>query len=632
MLRLCLSAVLVAVGCNAGTFTVENDKFMKDGEAFQIMSGSFHYSRIPAAGWDDRLKRLAAMGLNTIQTYVPWNWHEDTEGTFDFEGDRDLSHFLSLCKQNNLSVLLRAGPYMCGEWEFGGLPWWLLKNSTLDIRTYSPFYISAVEKYLTKLHSVVKPHLYENGGSILMVQIENEYGSYGDVTKNPNDLKYMNYLVNITKQNLGNTIQLYTTDGGNAGFMSRGSLKGDVVLSFGDHGPGDFGPSCKAQATMNPAGKNPCMDTEYYTGWLTHWGEHMANTSSKNVANGLDTALKSGYSFNLYMGFGGTNWGWFAGANGGGQQYMPHITSYDYDSPVSENGDHGFGSDNIDKYEAILAVTSKYYKGTIPPEPPAIKRMAYGKVTLSQQASLLSAGSLDVLTKWNGGIRSQPGAVPVEMEYYNQSFGSIMYRCTAAASGNTLSLQGYPKDRAIVFINGKRVGDFYRPTFKGNITLSESVKVGDTIDILIEAMGRLNYGRGMTDRKGIPYAMSINSNPITTTGWKVFNLRLSSSDLNGLSYSPVAGTALSPTVFKGTLNIASTVTSCYIETTSFTKGSIWINGNNIGRYWNTKGPQLSIYIHESMLQTGENSIMILEYDSNSGSDVTFTNTPRWGTH
>ena len=271
MLRFGLAALLVA-GCSAtNTFTVENDQFVKDGENFQIMSGSFHYSRIPSAGWDDRLKRLAAMGMNTIQTYVPWNWHENTEGTFDFEGDRDLSQFLTLCKQNNLNVLLRAGPYMCGEWEFGGLPWWLLKNSSLEVRTYSPTYIPAVDRYLTKLHSVLKPHLYVNGGSILMVQIENEYGSFGDVSKNPNDLKYMHHLVNLTKQNLGNEVTLYTTDGNSTSYMSKGSLNGDLVITLGDHGPGDFTPSCNAQATMNPKGKNPCMDTEFYTGWLTHW-------------------------------------------------------------------------------------------------------------------------------------------------------------------------------------------------------------------------------------------------------------------------------------------------------------------------------------------------------------------------
>ena len=335
------------------------------------------------------------------------------------------------------------------------------------------------------------------------------------------------------------------------------------------------------------------------------------------------------------MGFGGTNWGWFAGANGGGASYAPHITSYDYDSPISENGDHGFGSDNLDKYEAILAVASKYYKGSIPPEPPAPKRLAYGKVTLSQQASLLSASSLDTLTKWNGGVKSQSQATPIAMEYFNQSFGSIMYRCTSAAAGNTLQVAGYPKDRAIVFVNGKRQGDFYRPSFKGSITLLEGIRVGDTVDILVEAMGRLNYGRGMIDRKGLPFAVSVSNKPITTSGWKVFNLQLDASDVNGLNFSSsvseVSASIFSPTVFKGTVNIPS-VTSCYIETTSFTKGSIWINGNNIGRYWNSKGPQLSIYIHESMLKVGENSILVLEYDSNTGTDVTFTNFPRWGTH
>eukprot|EP01060_Flectonema_neradi_P041055 TRINITY_DN958_c0_g1_i1.p1 TRINITY_DN958_c0_g1~~TRINITY_DN958_c0_g1_i1.p1 ORF type:complete len:647 (+),score=89.11 TRINITY_DN958_c0_g1_i1:53-1993(+) len=626
-----------AIGDNR-TFTIENDKFMKDGETFQIISGSFHYSRIPAAGWDDRLKRLAAMGLNTIQTNVPWNWHEDTEGTFDFEGDRDLPHFLSLCKQNNLSVLLGTGPYTCPDWEFGGLPWWLLKNGGLNIRTYDSSFTDPVTKYFSKLHAVVKPHLYENGGNVVMVQIESEYGSFGDVTTSTKNAMYLEYLLNETRKNLGDDILVYTSDTEPSGLstnMQKGSIKGDDVITLGEHGSGiGFGTSCLAQSVMNGAGKNPCFDTQYYTGGPSFWGQSVINSSTASAASNLDKGLKNGYSANLYMAFGGTNLGWYAGAIGGLSSYNPYVTSYDYDAPISESGDHGYGSDKRDKFKGILKITSKYYDGDVPPEPEPEKRSDYGSLTLTEQTPLLSKETLDTLTKWNNGSKTLNSAATIPMEFFNQSFGTILYRGIARATGDTMSF-GYPSDRVIIFVGGMRqgAGGYFRSTFSGSLTLINPVQLGETVDILVESMGRIGSGTNMIDRKGLASEVYLNGSPLTTT-WEVFNLQLSFDDISQLKFSPIPEnpkppSLYVPTIFKGYLNIPSEATSCYIEASSFTKGSIWINGVNIGRYWNNMGPQQRLYIYKSILKTGDNSVHVLEYDFNNGTKVTFNTEQKW---
>eukprot|EP00755_Sulcionema_specki_P018290 Sspe_Gene.66532::Locus_39300_Transcript_1_2_Confidence_0.667_Length_1066::g.66532::m.66532/K12309/GLB1, ELNR1; beta-galactosidase len=338
---LAMMALLAVLAGAERSFVVRNNQFVKDGVPMQIISGSLHYSRVPAALWEDRLKRLSAMGLNAVQTYVPWNWHEEKEGVLDFTGDRDLVHFLKTAQSVGLLVLLRSGPYICGEWEWGGFPAWLM-NKNVTIRTYEPNYIAEVDRFMTNLFTRVKPLLYSNGGPVVMVQVENEYGSYGDVSTNPSDKQYLEHLVSLAHTVLGNgSVILYTTDGGSTGYMQRGSLPGSQVLTLGDHGPGDFEESCKAQASFNPPGFNPCMDTELYTGWLTHWGETMANKSSAGLVDSVGVALGKGYSMNFYMAFGGTNFAQWAGANGGGKSYSPTITSYDYNSPISENGDHG---------------------------------------------------------------------------------------------------------------------------------------------------------------------------------------------------------------------------------------------------------------------------------------------------
>ena len=499
LLPLLLGACSSSAAAPARTFEIANDSLMRDGEPISLMSGSFHYSRTPPGLWRDRLKRLRSMGLNAVQTYVPWNFHEENKGEFNFAGDRNITRFILTAQEEGLMVLVRMGPYMCGEWEFGGFPAWLLAiEPPVTIRTYEAGYIAAVESYWAALQPLLKPLLYSNGGPVVMVQVENEYGSYGNVGANPLDLKYMEHLVNLTHTHLGEgSVIIYTTDGGNTGYMSKGALKGASTYTVGDHGPGSDAGNCAAMAQYNAPGKNPCMDSEYYTGWLTHWGENMANTSASGAATPLDAYLAGNTSFNLYMGFGGTNFGWWSGANGGGKSFQPHITSYDYSSPVDEGGAHGYGPDG-DKWAKIHAVLAKYQggrggfpAGTVPPtEPPLMPRKAYAAVTLGESVPMLSAASLAALQPAYG---SWPvvSDVPPSMESLGQNYGFVLYEATTpqgVAGNQTLGFSTYPRDRAHAFVGGVPAIDepMYRPSAPPSVPLAADEAGGETLSLLLE--------------------------------------------------------------------------------------------------------------------------------------------------
>ena len=307
-------------GAPAKSFTVEGDQFVLDGTPFRILSGEIHYFRIPRIYWEDRLRRVKALGFNAIQTYIPWNFHEENEGETSFEGDRDFLAFLSLADELGLLVLLRPGPYICAEWDWGGLPAWLFRGGMkkgIKIRTWDTEYIAAVDAWWGRLLPMVVPMLRENGGPVIMVQIENEFGSYGDVSSNPLDMKYIEHLRALARKILGPNVVLYTTDFGNPDSMRRGSINGSSLLTLGDFGPGmNVSLSLRGQSSMNPPGLNPGMCSEFYSGWYTYWGQAGAtNTSSKAAVATMKEVLDRGMSVSVYMAYGGTNFATFAGAN-----------------------------------------------------------------------------------------------------------------------------------------------------------------------------------------------------------------------------------------------------------------------------------------------------------------------------
>ncbi|XP_073160948.1 beta-galactosidase-1-like protein isoform X4 [Lepidochelys kempii] len=408
---LLLAAALLPLEAYAGarSFQVDytHDCFRKDGAPFRYVSGSVHYARVPRPAWRDRLRKMYMSGLNAVQVYVPWNYHEPLPGVYDFSGDRDLGSFLDLTAELGLLVILRPGPYICAEWEMGGLPAWLLWKPDIVLRSSDPDYLQAVDSWLDVLLPRIKPRLYQNGGNIISIQVENEYGSYSAC-----DYDYLRHLLAAFRARLGPDVLLFTTDGNSAPELRCGTLQGLYATV-------DFGPGPNVTAAFAPQRlyepKGPLVNSEYYTGWLDYWGEPHASSSPAQVAQGLQDMLQLGANVNMYMFQGGTNFGYWSGADYKGQ-YKPVTTSYDYDAPLSEAGDP------TEKLFAIRTVISKFQPLPEGPMPPATPKYAYGSVPLRKQGEVLEL--LDVLCP-SGPIRSR---FPLTFEAVKQAHGFVLYR------------------------------------------------------------------------------------------------------------------------------------------------------------------------------------------------------------
>lgn len=530
----------------------------------------------------------------------------------------------------------------------GGIPWWLHKlNATLQIRTYAEPYISAVDAWWNQLLPYLKSNkmLYSDGGPVIMAQVENEYGSYGNVAESASDRQYIVHLVNLARTLLGNDIVLYTTDGGSLGYMTRGSLNDSSVYTVGDFGPGSNPlTSFAAQDAFNPPpmrGAHLC--SEFYSGWLTHWGEHMANTSSAGLADAMNGLFALNGSLSLYMGHGGTNFGTWAGANGGGTSFEPHITSYDYDSPLSENGAHGYGSDGVDKYAAVQEVLLNWTArdgGNQPPaEAPANAMAAYGAVPMTESAALLSPASLAALCAANATLPA--GDAPLAFHQLNVSDGLVWMRSPrpgpADARGAVVDLSD-PHDRAQVWVDGAYAGVVWRPE-AAPVTVAASSPAGSgaEVGVLVESMGRLNYGGSMYDLKGIgPNAVPSGAAPTIAFGsapaqtlpgpWSHCAIPLTDSTPSLVPFAPVsqdaatpsAAVGVAPTFFRGTFTTPAAVAPAdtYIGMYGWTKGYVWINGNMLGRFWESKGPQHTLYTPAAFLNAAgsANEVVVLEMD------------------
>ena len=607
--------ILAAIIClaQAGTFTVDyyNNRFVKDGKSFRYASGSIHYSRVPSSLWKDRLMKMRAGGLNAIQTYVPWNFHETSPGVYNFEGDRNISAFLELAKASDLLVILRAGPYICGEWEFGGFPSWLLKDKNVVYRSNNPAYLSYVDPWMKVLLETVKPHLYQNNGPIIMVQVENEYGSYGC------DHDYIDHLVTTFRAVLGSDVVLFSTDGCSSQLVKCGSSS--KLFATIDFGIGSNPGFCfKDLRTFQSRG--PLVNSEFYTGWLDHWGDKMNHVDSDAFAKSLDNLLGYGNtSVNMYMFEGGTNFGFMNGANAGRPgSYQPSITSYDYDAPLTEAGD------TWKKFDLIKQVLSKHIPLPPVPLPPNAPKTAYGKVRMTEYCWLFDAPVFIT--------RSMEATDPVVMEDLDQSFGYVLYQLqkplalyllsTANTSFN-LTLQGV-HDRAYVFVDRELQGVLQREDTTHE-TMSIAVTVGPSskgvLQVLVENEGRINYGGLIsTDSKGILNGVLLNGEKLE--GWTSHSIPMNSSIPDNIFKSlPSSGTLPTSTVlFKGTLPpIPSGVSAndTYLLLSGWTKGIVFINDFNIGRYWPVRPPQKTLYVPSSLLRSDgtANTVVVFEQDS-----------------
>eukprot|EP00795_Rhopilema_esculentum_P014374 gene14374-5422_t len=480
MVLLCLLLALIIGFSEPRSFTIDyqNNCFLKDGQPFRYISGGMHYFRVPEFYWEDRLKKIKAAGLNAIQTYVAWNVHEPTQGKYVFEGMYDVESFIKLAKEQGLLVIVRAD------------------------------YLGAVDSWLSVLLPKLKPLLYENGGPIISVQVENEYGSYFTC-----DSSYMEHLKNSFRKYLGNNVILFTTDGYSDKMLQCGGIP--ELYRTVDFGAGDPTEPFKQQRKFQQ--KGPLVNSEYYTGWLDHWGSPHQRRNATTIASYLDRILAMNASVNMYMFEGGTNFGFMNGANSANKHLLPVPTSYDYDAPLDESGNY------TAKYFEIRKVVCKYTKAPPGPLPTPIPKLSFGKIKIDKLMSLYSM----LAALYPGGPLST-SQYPKTMEEIGQNYGFLMYRTfLTAVDGRKLTINGL-RDRAVVLIDEKVQGRLDR----NNNTNSIIVDRGSVLDILVENQGRINYGP-LNDPKGIVGNVTLDGK--TLQNWGMFPITFDEKQLTILS-------------------------------------------------------------------------------------------------
>lgn len=590
-----------------GILTYDKNSFYMDGKPYKIMSGAMHYFRIPREYWRDRLQKLLECGLNTVETYTAWNLHEPNEAVFDFDGMLDIDHFLTLCEEVGLNVIIRPGPYICSEWEFGGLPWWILRYENMPLRCYDEVFLSKVRRYYTALLDKVRPHFASNGGCVTMIQVENEYGSYGD------DKKYMRAVAEIYKD-LGIDCLYFTSDGLAGSMMMGGPL--DEYLAVANFGSR---PAERLKKLREYRPHQPAMCGEYWCGWFDHWHEKHHARRPKEAAADFEEFFDADGSFNIYMFHGGTNFGFTSGANYS-DKYEPTVTSYDYGAPLSEAGDR------TEFYYLIRDAIGRHCGADALPPLTAkeTEKAAYGKVSLTEAAYLF-----DNLDRLSSPIES---AAPLYMEGYGQGYGYILYRTVAHGTGDDRVLNiTHVRDRAQIFINREHRGTYERwnmPSNEEKIVTRFPFNEEFEIDILCENMGRVNYGPKLLDRKGIS-DLRIGSGQYHF-GWTAYPLPM--NDLSGLEYGSAEGVTSSdkPVFLRGYLDIEGQPKDTFIRLDGFTKGFVTVNGFNLGRYFNTAGPQKTLYVPAPMLRSGKNEIVVFESDKTDRLTVEFFSEPDLG--
>lgn len=652
VLPLYLALASLVGGEASRRFWIENDTFRKDGVPFQIVGGDVHYFRIVPEYWKDRLLRAKALGLNTIQTYVPWNLHEPEPQSWKFKGFTDIESYLRLAQELEMLVMLRVGPYICGEWDLGGFPPWLLTiEPALKLRSSDSSYLSLVERWWGVLLLKVAPLLYNNGGPVIMVQIENEFGSFGD------DKNYLHHLVQLARRYLGNNIILYTTDGGALGNLKNGSIPQDDVFAAVDFETGSNPwPIFKLQKKYNLPGKSVPLSSEFYTGWLTHWGERIATTDATSTAKALKTILCHNGSAVLYMAHGGTNFGFYNGANTGQDEsdYKADLTSYDYDAPIKEHGDvHNA------KYKALRRVIHECTGTPLHPLPANIKKASYGIMKLQKVVSLF-----DIIDNINDPLKVSVSEHPLYMEQIGQMFGFLLYMSEYQGKLPS-SILSIPKvhDRAQVFVScsaGVRTlrycGVIERWSNKTLEIPNLRCSSKTSLYILVENMGRVNYGPYIFDRKGILSPIQIDG--ITLRHWKMYPLALNSLDilpkLQLITQIPYAGaskmsihgdsekilqdssccsnesTSAEPAFYEGHFRIdnETEIKDTFISFRGWNKGVAFVNNFNIGRFWPARGPQCTLYVPAPILRPGDNIVVIFELHApNHELTIDFTTDP-----
>ncbi|WP_165223699.1 beta-galactosidase [Aquisphaera insulae] len=565
------------------TFTIGGDDFLLDGRRFQIRCGEVHAPRVPREYWRHRLQMVKAMGLNTVCAYLFWNLHEPRPGEFQWSGQADAAEFCRIAQEVGLWVLLRPGPYACAEWEMGGLPWWLLREDDIALRTRDPRFLSAASRYLKEVGRVLGPLQVTKGGPILMVQVENEYGFLGK------DAEYMGAIRGALIE-AGFDVPLFAC---NPPGQLRDGYRADLfpVVNFGSDPAGGF----RALRQILP--KGPLMCGEFYPGWFDTWGApHHRGDTARYLAD-LDFMLRTGGSFSIYMAHGGTTFGLWSGAD---RPFKPDTSSYDYDAPITEAGWP------TDKFRATRDLMAKYLlPGESIPEPPARNPViAIPTVKVTEYAPLLANLPAPV-----------EDATPRTMEHYDQGYGAILYRASLPTGSPAAIEAAAVHDFGYVSLDGRRVGVLDRRGNRFRLGLPER-KEPAVLDILVEPMGRVNFGAEVHDRKGIlgPVRLLASGAPaIELNGWKVYRLPLDGAMLGSLRYVPAPESArgVGPAFWRASLEIA-TPGDTFLDLRPWGKGVAWVNGHCLGRFWNI-GPTQTMYVPGPWLKSGRNEVVILDY-------------------
>ncbi len=569
------------------TFVVQGSQFLLDGKPFRIISGEMHYPRIPREYWRARLKMARAMGLNAITTYVFWNVHEQTPGVYDFSGNNDVAEFIREAQQEGLWVILRPGPYVCAEWDFGGYPAWLLKDPTTVVRSSDPKFFDPAKRWLKRLGQELAPLQAGNGGPILLVQVENEYGGFG------NDHVYMEQIKQAIVNAGFTKAQLYTAD--SAGSVPRGSLPElPVGINFGGS-PGEAQREFATLKRLRP--DNPMFNSEFWDGWFDHWGDRHAHTNGAAQAANLAWMLEQGASVSIYMFHGGTSFGWMNGANSDDRRkdYQPDVSSYDYDAALDESGRP------TPKFFAFRDAIAKATGITPPSVPEIAPPIAIAPFTLTESASL-----------WDSLPKPIESNHPLTMEEVGQNYGWILYRTQIGADSGRITIHDYARK----YLNGRLSPgpDVDRRLTSGALVISTTATNPDLLrtqgmqlDLLVENSGRINYSHELLhERKGIvDYTPPQTSAP---TKWQMYPLPM--TNVESLHFRKAACTG--PCFYRGHFRVTKPADT-FLDTSKLGKGQLWVNGHAMGRFWKI-GPQKTLYIPGPWLKKGENEAIIFDID------------------
>ena len=586
---LCLQVISMSAKSDRHTFAIENGQFLYDGKAVNIYSGEMHYERVPAPYWRHRLRMMKAMGLNAVATYVFWNFHEVAPGLWDWTTDEhNIRQYVQTAQEEGLMVILRPGPYCCAEWEYGGYPWWLQQEPELTIRAYNQPFLDSCKVYIRQLASQLRDLQVTHGGPIIMVQAENEFGSY--VAQRPDipleEHKRYSAAIRQSLIDAGFDIPMFTSDG--SWLFQGGAIEGALPTANGE----DNIDNLRKVVNQYHGGQGPYMVAEFYPGWLDHWNENFVHTSATRIAEQTEKYLKEGVNFNFYMVHGGTNFGFWAGANyNTDTNIQPDITSYDYDAPISEAGWA------TDKYMAIRQVMQRHVPYSIPEVPDRIPVIQLPEVFFDRAVDVLS-----VLEKQTPVQADEP----LTFEDLGQGFGYVLYRrhFNQPISG-VMHVPGLA-DFATVYVNGKKVGELNRVLDVDSILVD--LPFNSTLDILVENLGRINYGARITqNHKGITQPVTIDGSQISGQ-WSMYGLPM--SEMPRVSEMPDGYKSGRPTLYRGTFTL-DRVGDTFLDMERWGKGIVFVNGHNLGRYWHV-GPQQTLYLPGCWLREGENEVVVFE--------------------